>query len=74
MFDNLVILAFYVISLLSFLCTGAAIGDLVMEWQDEAANRCKYGFVLAGSCLSPNEKKCKFTTTMRNILAKLGFN
>lgn len=74
MFDNLVILAFYVIGLLSLLCTGAAIGDIAMEWQDNAANRCKYGLVRVGSCLRPNDKKCKLTTKVRNILAQLRFN
>ena len=74
MFDNLVILSFYVIAILSMLCAGAVIGDLVMNWQDDAANRCNYGAVRAGACLKPREKKCKFTTTMRNILAKLRFN
>lgn len=74
MFDNLVILSFYVIAILSMLCTGAVIGDLIMERQDAAVMRCKYGLVRVGAALMSNAKKSKLTTTMRNILAKLGFN
>lgn len=74
MFDNLVILSFYVIAILSMLCTGAVIGDLIMERQDAAVMRCKYGLVRVGAALKPNDKKCKFNVIVRNILAKLRFN
>jgi len=74
MFDDLVILSWYAIAILSMLCTGAVIGDLIMERQDERAKVCFYGIVRAGVALKPRAKKCNFTTTMRNILAKLGFN
>ena len=56
--DNLAILAFYVIGFISLLCTAGVIAELIMEWQ-EGTLQVKY---------------CKFTTTMRNILAKLWFN
>ena len=74
MFDNLVILSFYVIAILSMLCTGAVIGDFIMERQDAAVMRCEYGLVRVGAALRSNAKKSKLTTTMRNILEKLGFN
>ena len=74
MFDNLIILSFYVIAILSMLCTGAVIGDLIMERQDAAVKRCKYGLVRVGAALKPSAEKCNFATTMRNILEKLGFN
>lgn len=74
MFDNLAILAAYMLPLLSILCLGAFIGDKVMDYQDAALKRCKYGFVRVGAALKPNDKKCKFTTTMRAALAKLRFN
>ena len=74
MFDNLVILSFYVIAILSMLCTGAVIGDLIMERQDAAVKRCEYGLVRVGAALKPSAEKCNFTTTMRNILSKLRFN
>jgi len=74
MFDNLVILSFYVIAILSMLCTGVVIGDLIMERQDAAVMRCKYGLVRVGAALKPNDKKCKFNVIVRNILAKLRFN
>ena len=74
MFDNLVILSWYVIAILSMLCTGAVIGDLIMERQDERARRCFYGHVNTGACLKPRAKKSKFNITTRNMLAKLRFN
>ena len=74
MFDNLIILSFYVIAILSMLCTGAVICDLIMERQDDRAKVCFYGLVRAGVSLKPRAKKCKLNTTMRNILAKLGIN
>jgi len=58
MFDNLVIPSFYVIAFLSVICTAAVIAQLIMEWK-EGALQVKF---------------CNFTTTMRNILAKLRFN
>ena len=74
MLDNLALLSIYVIVILSMLCAGAVIGDLIMERQDERAKVCSYGIVKTGAYLKPRAKKCNFTTTMRNILAKLGFN
>ncbi len=58
MFDNLVILSMYVIAFISLLCIAGVIAELIMEWQ-EGTLKVKF---------------CNFTTTMRNILAKLGFN
>ena len=67
-------LAVFMLPFLSILCLGAFIGDQVFSYQERVANHCRYGLVRVGAALKPNDKKCKFTTTMRNILAKLGFN
>lgn len=71
MFDHLVILAFYVIALIAAFLTAETIAVLAYEFYQ---SRLKYGNAKVGHILKPNDKKCKFTTTMRNMLAKLGFN
>jgi len=72
--DNLAILAAYALPILSVLCLGAFIGDKVMDYQDAAVKRCKYGLVRVGSALKPSAKKCKFNVIVRTALAKLRFN
>ena len=74
MFDNLALLAAYMLPILTLLCMGAFVGDKIMDWQDAAIKRCAYGLVRVGAALKPKAKKCNFTITMRNILAKLRFN
>jgi len=69
--DNLAILMVYVIALIAAFCVMETIAVLVMEWIE---SRLKYSNAKVGDVLKPNDKKCKFTTTMRNILAKLRFN
>ena len=71
MFDDLVLLAFYSVALISAFCVIETIVILINEWLE---SRLIYGNAKVGSLLKPRAKKCKFTTTMRNILAKLGFN
>lgn len=71
MFDNLVILSMYVIAFISLLGIADLIANLIMEWK---GSRLIYGNAKVGNILKPSAKKCNFTTTMRNILAKLGFN
>lgn len=67
-------LAVFLLPILSVLCLGAFIGDQVFNYQEKAANNCRYGLVRVGSELKPNDKKCKFNVILRNILAKLRFN
>jgi len=67
-------LAVFMLPFLSILCLGAFIGDQVFNYQEKAANHCRYGLVRVGSELKPNDKKCKFNVIVRNILAKLRFN
>jgi len=71
MFDNLVILSMYVIALISAFCVMETIVFLIVEWQE---SRLMYGNAKVGDILKSRAKKCNFTTTMRNILAKLRFN
>ncbi len=71
MFDNLVVLSMYVIALISLLGIAEVIATLIYEWLE---SRLMYGNAKVGDVLKPRAKKCNFTTTMRNILAKLGFN
>lgn len=71
MFDNLVILSMYVIALISLLGISEVIATLIYEWLE---SRLMYGNAKVGDILKPRAKKCNFTTTMRNYLAKLRFN
>ena len=71
MFDNLVILSMYVIAFIALLGIAEVIATLIYEWLE---SRLKYSNAKVGAVLKPSAKKCKFTTTMRNYLAKLGFN
>ena len=71
MFDNLVILSMYVIAFISLLGIAEVIATLIYEWLE---SRLMYGNAKIGHILKPRAKKCNFTTTMRNILAKLCFN
>jgi len=41
----LAILAAYALPILSLLCLGAFVGDKVMDYQDAAVKRCKYGLM-----------------------------
>ena len=71
MFDDLALLAFYSVALISAFCVMETIVVLVMEWLE---SRLKYGNAKVGDMLKPRAKKCKFTTTMRVVIAKFGFN
>ena len=71
MFDNLVVLSFYAIALLSAFFVAETAAVLIYEFYE---SRLKYGNAKVGHILKPNDKKCKLTTAMRNILAKLRFN
>ncbi len=71
MFDNLVILSFYVIALIALFITVETIAVLAYEFYE---SRLKYGNAKVGHILKPNDKKCKFNVIVRNILAKLRFN
>jgi hypothetical protein len=71
MFDNIVILSFYVIALIAAFLTAETIAVLVYESYE---SKLKYGSAKAGQVLKPNDKKCKFNVIVRNILAKLRFN
>jgi hypothetical protein len=71
MFDNLVILSFYAISLVAAFCIAETAAVLIYEFYE---SRLKYGNAKVGHILKPNDKKCKFNVIVRNILAKLRFN
>lgn len=71
MFDNLVILAFYIIVLASAFAAMEVIATLIYEWQE---SRLQYGNVKVGHVLKPSAKKCKFNVIVRAALAKLRFN
>lgn len=74
MFDNLALLAAYMLPILTLLCLGAFLGDKIMDWQDAAIKRCAYGLVRVGAALKPKAKKCKFNVIVRAALSKLRFN
>lgn len=69
--DNLTILSVYVIGFIALLGAADVIANMIYEWLE---SRLMYGNAKVGDALKPIEKKCKFSTAMRNILAKLGFN
>ncbi len=71
MFDDLVILAFYVIALIAAFLTAETIAVLAYEFYQ---SRLKYGNAKVGHILKPNDKKCKFNVIVRAALAKLRFN
>jgi len=71
MLDNLALLSIYIIVIASALAAMEVIATLIYEWLE---SRLMYGNTKVGDILKPRAKKCNFTTTMRNILAKLGFN
>ena len=71
MFDNLVILSFYVIALMAAFCIAETAAVLIYEFYEP---RLKYGNAKVGHILKPNDKKCKFSVIVRNMLAKLRFN
>ena len=60
-----------VLPMILLLSCAAFISDLIMKSSEE---NLMYGNAKVGDILKPRAKKCNFTTTMRNILAKLGFN
>ena len=70
MFDNLVILSFYAISMVAAFCI-AETAVLIYEFYE---SMLKYGNAKVSHILKPNDKKCKFNVFVRNILAKLRFN
>jgi len=70
-FDNLVIISFYVIALISVFCVIETVVVLVYEFYCESL---QYGNAKVGHILKPSAKKGKFILTMRNILAQLRFN
>ncbi len=71
MLDNIALLCIYIIVIASALAAMKVIANLIYEWLE---SRLMYGNAKVGDILKPNDKKCNFTTTMRNMLAKLGFN
>ena len=69
--DHMAILAIYVIAFISLLGIAEVIATLIYE---RLESRLMYGNAKVGDILKPRAKKCNFTTTMRNILAKLRFS
>jgi vacuolar-type H+-ATPase subunit E/Vma4 len=69
MTEDLFLLAVYTTVILAAFCIVGIIAELILNYQER--NEIS---IVVGSCLKSRAKKCKLTTTMRNILAKLRFN